>query len=111
MPGEASGRRNADTGYEIHEVGERTLYESCSGRLFGRLTLIKARDARARDSCIGEKILCDSYTGIVPTGSISYGPLAFYPGEEAVMFGLLLALAGFVLMSLFIAYECLCGRL
>ncbi|MBS0526364.1 MAG: hypothetical protein JSS04_22230 [Proteobacteria bacterium] len=27
------------------------------------------------------------------------------------MFGLLLALAGVVLMSLFIAYECLCGRL
>ncbi len=59
---------------------------------------------------MGEKILCDSYARIVPTRSISYGSLAFYPGEEAVMFGLLLALAGVVLMSLFIAYECLCGR-
>lgn len=60
---------------------------------------------------MGGKILCDSYTGIVPTRSISYGSLAFYPGEEAVMFGLLAALAGVVLMCLFIAYECLCGRL
>ncbi len=59
---------------------------------------------------MGRKILCDSYTGIIPTCSISYGWLAFYAGEEAVMFGLLLALAGFVLMCLFIAYECLCGR-
>ncbi len=49
--------------------------------------------------------------GIVPSRSISYGSLAFYPGEEAVMFGLLLALAGLALMCLFIAYECLCGRL
>ena len=65
----------------------------------------------ARDNCIGVKILCDSYTGIVPTRSISYGSLASYPDEEAVMFGLLAALAGVVLMSLFIAYECLCGRL
>lgn len=60
---------------------------------------------------MGEKLLCDSYTAVVPSRSISYGPLAFYPDEEAVMFGLLLALAGVVLMSLFIAYECLCGRL
>ncbi len=59
---------------------------------------------------MGEEILCDSYIGIVSTRSISYGPLAFYLGEEAVMFGLLLALAGVVLMCLFIAYECLCGR-
>jgi hypothetical protein len=60
---------------------------------------------------LGRKILCASYAGIVPTRSISYGLLAFYPDEEAVMFGLLAALAGLVLMCLFIAYECLCGRL
>jgi hypothetical protein len=58
-----------------------------------------------------EEILWNSYTRLAATRSISYEAIAFYPGEEAVMFGLLLALAGVVLMSLFIAYECLCGRL
>jgi len=56
------------------------------------------------------KILCDSYDSIGATRSISYGSIAFYPREEAVMFGLLAVLAGFVLLCLFIAYECLCGR-
>jgi hypothetical protein len=37
--------------------------------------------------------------------------MAFYRGEEAVMFGLLAVLAGLVLMGLFIAYERLRGRL
>lgn len=72
---------------------------------------VKVAPCSARDSCVREKILCCSYTGIVPTRSISYEAIAFYPGEEAVMFGLLLVLAGFVLMALFIAYECVCGRL
>jgi hypothetical protein len=79
--------------------------------LFGRLIRVMARAFSARDSCVGEKILCGSYTRTVPSRSISYAALAFYPGEEAVMFGLLVALAGLVLMGLFIAYECLCGRL
>ena len=56
-------------------------------------------------------ILWTSYIRLVATRSISYGSIAFYRGEEAVMLGLLAILAGLVLMSLFIAYECLCGRL
>jgi hypothetical protein len=57
------------------------------------------------------EILWKSYARVAAARSISYEVIAFYPGEEAVMFGLLLALAGLVLMSLVIAYECLCGRL
>jgi hypothetical protein len=43
--------------------------------------------------------------------SISYERSAFYASKEAVMFGLLLLGAGFVLFCLFIAYERLCGRI
>jgi hypothetical protein len=57
------------------------------------------------------EILWDSYAAIVATRSISYGSIASYAGEEAVMLGLLIALAGVVLLCLFIAYDCLSGRL
>jgi len=43
--------------------------------------------------------------------SISYDRHAFYAAKEAVMLGLLLVSAGFVLVCLYIAYERLCGRL
>jgi hypothetical protein len=42
--------------------------------------------------------------------SISYGRSAFYGVEVMVMFGLLLVVVGLVLVSAFIAYEHLCGR-
>jgi hypothetical protein len=56
-------------------------------------------------------ILWNFYIRLVTTRSISYGSIAFYRGEEAVMLGLLAVLVGLVVMSLFIAYEWLHGRL
>jgi hypothetical protein len=58
-----------------------------------------------------EEILRNSYTRPIRTRSISYEGIAFYRGEEAVMFGLLVVLGFLVLMSVFIAYEVLRGRL
>jgi hypothetical protein len=48
---------------------------------------------------------------VPPARSISYDQDAFYAAKEAVMLGLLLVGAAFVLVCLYIAYERLCDRL
>jgi hypothetical protein len=93
-----------------------TYYQAMDNRAFQQGTkfiqLVAAVDFIVRSWSTAYRLifLCASYVETRRLRSISYGRSAFYGPEVMVMFGLLLAVVGLVLVSAFIAYEHLCGR-
>lgn len=83
---------------------------SAPGRMNPIGALLPLR-ARASVAVRSREFLWNSYVRLAASRSISYGSIAFYAGKEAVMPGLLAALAGLVLMATFVAYEVLRGRI